>query len=63
MSFQVGIGSVGGTAFFQVGLCTFQRTVACVHKMGLLGLVDRLQNYRIFLAMRIGPFRTKALIY
>ena len=27
MSFQVGIGSLGGTLFFQVGLCTPLRTM------------------------------------
>ena len=27
MSFQLGIGSLGGTAFFQVGLCTPLRTM------------------------------------
>ena len=27
MSFQVGIGSLGGTVFFQVGLCTPLRTM------------------------------------
>ena len=27
MSFQVGIGCLGGTMFFQVGLCTPLRTV------------------------------------
>ena len=29
MSFQVGIGSLGGTVFFQVGLCTPLRTMGC----------------------------------
>ena len=29
MSFQVGIGSLGGTVFFQVGLCTPLRTMPC----------------------------------
>ena len=28
MSFQVGIGSLGGTAFFQVGPCTPLQTMA-----------------------------------
>ena len=28
MSFQVGIGSLGGTVFFQVGLCTPLRTMS-----------------------------------
>ena len=28
MSFQVGIGSLSGTVFFQVGLCTPLRTMA-----------------------------------
>ena len=30
MSFQVGIGSLGGTVFFQVGLCTPLRTMNCI---------------------------------
>ena len=29
MSFQVGIGSLGGTVFFQVGLCIPLRTMLC----------------------------------
>ena len=29
MSLQVGIGSLGGTVFFQVGLCTPLRTMNC----------------------------------
>ena len=30
MSFQVGIGSLGGTVFFQVGLCTPQEIFTCL---------------------------------
>ena len=29
ISFQVGIGFLGGTVFFQVGLCTPLRTMIC----------------------------------
>ena len=34
MSFQVGIGSLGGTVSFQVGLCTPQQTM--VNKLELI---------------------------
>ena len=30
MSFQVGIGSLGGTVFFQVGLCTPLQTIGVI---------------------------------
>ena len=32
MSFQAGIGAVGGSVFFQVGLCTPLRTMKMIRK-------------------------------
>ena len=39
MSFQTGIGSLGGTMFFQVGLCTPLRTMITISTTDLLCLL------------------------
>ena len=45
MSFQVGIGYLGGTVFFQVGLCTRLRTISALESLFISILSSILLRY------------------
>ena len=53
MSFQGGIGSLGGTVFFQVGLCTPLQTMVWKETIDMKGVNSHLNNSNLFLDEKI----------
>ena len=60
MSFLVGIGSLGGTLFFQVGLCTPLQIIHCLQSFillfaSLLWSVDVKNSHKNFIVLKNHP--------
>ena len=68
MSFQAGIGTLGGTVFFQVGLCTPLRTVTALRLLKFLILKKRphhfLTTFKVINAeKRLHHFLTTLIVF